>query len=462
MDPLNGGGRLCRLPPVLSVRASGLRPVSGIRRCCRLAAATGALLLAGSVGVASAGSYRAHDGASLQAAVADADAGSGTSTIELAAGTFLPTSTLSITRDVTIVGPSSTPGAKLAGSAVEPFPSDLFKVEAHAKLTLRNVQLTASGGAGSAAAIDDFGALDVESSTVAGNNGPGVLVQPGATATVRNSTLSDGLSAGLVDEGSASLFNSTVAFNKGGGIENTGAVSLTNTIVAQNGSSDCTKPATASDHSLDSDGSCHVGALSRTDPRLERLAGNGGPTATRALGAGSPAIGAGDDSNCPSEDQRHFARAPGRCDLGAYQTGALAAGGSPTGPPGAGSGPSEGAGTALVGVSGHGALRGARRSRIAFSVRAEVGHTGAGFLYRDGPRRVALHTIRLRSIVIDGRRGVATLRGTAIETGRRRGVGLTLVLTSHSGHRSLRIRLSSGYYVSGPLLSGSITFIRRA
>ncbi len=150
---------------------------------------------------ASAATYRARNGAQLQAAVANADAGSGASTIELSGGAFLPSTTLTISRDVTMVGPSSAPASKLAGSAVEPFPSDLLRVEAHAKLTLWNVELTAGGGAGSAAAIDDYGAVDLESSTVAGNDGPGILVQPGATATVRNSTLSGGLDFGVVDDG---------------------------------------------------------------------------------------------------------------------------------------------------------------------------------------------------------------------------------------------------------------------
>jgi len=35
---------------------------------------------------------------------------------------------------------------------------------------------------------------------------------------------------------------------------------------------------------------------------------------------------------------------------------------------------------------------------------------------------------------------------------------VTLVLVSHGGLRGLRIRLSSGYYESGALLGGAITF----
>jgi hypothetical protein len=408
-----------------------------------------------------AATYHARDGASLQAAVAGADAGSGPSTIELAAGALLPTSTLTITREVTIVGPSSAPGAKLAGSAVEPFPSDLILVRAHAKLTLMNLELTAAGGEGSAA-VDDFGEVDLEGSTVAGNNGPGLLVEPGAAATVRNSTLSDGLDAGLVDLGTASLVNATVADNKNGGIEDSGGtLSLVNSIVARNGSADCTRPAHSSDDSLDSDGSCGVGALSRTDPKLGGLTGNGGPTETQALGEGSTAIGAGDDSRCPAEDQRHFARPPGRCDIGAYQTGAvqsaLPSAPSTTRP---GSAPSSGALTALVGVTGHGTLRGAHRSRIAFSVRAEVGKAKAEFVYTDGARHVVLHALTVKSLAIDGRRGTATLRGNGVEVSSKRRVSITLVLVSNSRQPSLRIRFSSGYYDSGRLLSGAIAFIR--
>jgi len=397
--------------------------------------------------------------------VASADANTSSSTIDLSAGTFVPRSTLTIRGDVTILGPSSAPGAKLAGSAIEPFPSDLLLVEAHAKLTLSNVALTAGGGGGIAAAIDDFGALDLESSTVAGNSGPGVLVEPGASATVRNSTLSDGLDDGLIDDGKTNLVNSTVAYNEDGGIESKGTLNLTNTIIAENVGSDCEGKANTSDHSLDSDGSCGVGALSRVNPLLATgLNNNDGPTPTHALEAGSPAIGAGDVSKCPAEDQRHFARAGGRCDIGAYQAGATE-GGGPGAPSsgGTGSAPSSGGSAlALVGVSGHGTLRGARRSRITFTVRAQVKQSSATFLYTDRARHVELRTLIVKSLAIDGQRGTATLRGSGVETPSGRRVGVTVVLVNHSGHRSLRIRLSSRYYESGGLLTGSITFTRSA
>jgi hypothetical protein len=416
--------------------------------------------MAATPGVVSAATLHAHDGASLQSAVTSADEASGSSTIDVTAGAFLPTSTLTITRDVTIVGPASAPGAKLAGSAVEPFPGDLIFVEAHAKLTLLNVSLTASGGAGTAA-IDDAGSVDLESSTVAGNNGPGLLVHSGASATVRNSTLSDGLDSGLVDQGTASLLNSTVAGNATGGIDDSsGTLHLTNTLVAENSSSDCTKHATSSDHSLDSDGSCGIGALSRVNPLLGRLMGNGGPTSTEALGAGSPAIGSGDLAQCPAEDQRHFARSAGHCDIGAFQAGATL--GGPGASPGAGSGssPSPGVGSAFVGVSAHGTLRGARRSRIPFTLRAQIGHSRNRLQYTDSVRRVGLRALRMKSLAFNQRLGVATLRGTVEVMSSRRRMAVTIVFTDHLARRTMRIRLSNGYYVSEPLSSGSITFIR--
>jgi hypothetical protein len=319
---------------------------------------------------ARAATFHAHDGSSLEAAVRGADSTPGSNTIELNAGTYVPASTLTLSGDIAIAGPSAAPGARLDGGAVQPFPSDLLVVEAHAQVTLRNLALTTAAGPGSGAAIEDFGVFDMESSTLAGNNGPGLLVQPGGDATLRNSTLSDGLDVGIVDSGSASLLSSTVAGNAGGGIDDSGgSLSLTNTIVAGNGAADCSRPANRSDRSLDGDGSCGVGALSRADPLLGRLALNGGPTPTRALDSASPAIGAGDASRCPSQDQRGLTRAGGRCDIGAYQAGAApaAAGGAPSAAPQGSVGDRKkpgGGGACATGHRKHGGRRHARHRRV--------------------------------------------------------------------------------------------------
>jgi hypothetical protein len=423
------------------------------------------LVTAARAGSARAASFEADDGAALEAAVAHADASSAPSTIVLSGGVFLPSQTLRIDGDVTIAGPSSGRGARLDGGAVEPYPSDLLLVEPHARLTLSNVQLTTGGGGAFAAAIDDLGVVDVESSTIEGNDGPGLEVESGGLATVRNSTLSDGSDFGLIDDGTARLFNSTIAFNTNGGIDNSdGVLNLTNTIVADNSPSNCTRHATTSDHSLDSDGSCGVGPLSNVNPLLDvALRNNGGSTPTHALEAGSPAIGAGDESQCPPDDQRHFVRPSGSCDIGAYQVDAVQSdaqqGPASSGPSGPGlAGGSNGLGAISLVVSGHGRLRGARGSRIAFTLRAQTGRKSATFRYVDSAHHVVLCALTVTSLSIDRSRGVATLSGSGVEKANRRQVRIQLVLESRVGHPALSIRLSNGYHESGRLLSGSVTF----
>jgi hypothetical protein len=441
---------------------------ASVRRCRYGWLVALAMFSAGAcAGTAQAASYEADDGVALEAAVAHADASSAPSTIVLTGGVFLPSLTLRIGGDVTIVGPSSGRGARIDGGAVEPFPSDLLLVEAHAKLTLWNVQLTTGGGGAFASALDDSGAVDVESSTIEGNDGPGLEVEPGGLATVRNSTLSDGSDFGLIDDGTASLFNSTIAFNTNGGIDNSdGVLNLTNTIVADNSPFNCTRHATTSDRSLDSDGSCGVGSLSNVNPLLDvDLRNNGGPTPTHALEAGSPAIGAGDESKCPPDDQRHFIRPSGSCDIGAYQADAVQsdaqqgpAGSGPAGPGSAGG--SSGSGAVSLVVSGHGRLRGARGSRITFTLRAQVGRKSATFRYVDSAHHVVLGALTVTSLSIDRSRGVATLVGSGVEKANRRRVRIRVVLESRAGHPTLSIRLSNGYHESGRLLSGSVTFTK--
>jgi HYR domain len=299
--------------------------VTRLRACVAALAVVGVSLFA-LTGSASAETYTASNTTQLEEAVAKANATTGANTIVLSGGGYLPLTTLRFTNTTglqTIEGPSARPTAKLEGTAVEPFPSELFSIGAGVSVAFKKVLVSHSGGPG-APAIEDIGNFTVEDSTIAGNKGIGVIVTPGATLSATNSTISDGSAGGVVDGGTASFLNDTVAFNKGVGIENKGVVNLANTIVAENGGGNCAGKASSSDHSLDSDGSCGVGALSATNPLLGpvELDGDGGPTPIHSLKPGSPAIEAGDEAVCPSTDQRGFPRpgVPGTpCDIGAEE-----------------------------------------------------------------------------------------------------------------------------------------------
>ena len=123
--------------------------------------------------------------------------------------------------------------------------------------------------------------------------------------------------------GGAVLNNVTVANNdaNAGGSGLWGDATLSNTLLF--GDSTCLGVFTSSGHNLDSGMSCGltgVGDLSNTDPLLGPLQNNGGFTETMALRPGSPAIDAGDNSNCPATDQRGVPRPQGAaCDIGAYE-----------------------------------------------------------------------------------------------------------------------------------------------
>jgi uncharacterized protein YcfL len=108
----------------------------------------------------------------------------------------------------------------------------------------------------------------------------------------------------------------------GGGIADAGGIIIRNSIVWGNtgGSIDIVGPGTpAVSYSIVQGGYMGTGNLDE-DPLLGPLQDNGGFTQTMALGAGSPAIDAADDTNCPATDQRGVTRPQGAgCDIGAYE-----------------------------------------------------------------------------------------------------------------------------------------------
>ncbi|MEP0806050.1 MAG: hypothetical protein HRF47_11200, partial [Chloroflexota bacterium] len=102
-----------------------------------------------------------------------------------------------------------------------------------------------------------------------------------------------------------------------------------NSIFWGNNSTEITSDGTGSITVNDSivQGGCPSGAacsnVLNANPLLGALAGNGGFTQTMALGFGSPAIDAGNNSTCASTDQRGAARPQwSGCDMGAFEIGA--------------------------------------------------------------------------------------------------------------------------------------------
>jgi hypothetical protein len=216
--------------------------------------------------------------------------------------------------------------------------------------------------------------LNISQSTFSNNTatkygGGGVENQPGGADTltadtfVGNTALEGG---GIANGGTMTVTNSTLANNTarrngGGGIQNYGTIAIQQTTLSGNsgagGGADIhtyipsratvttrvtqsivangvsgancsgSGPITDGGYNLDAGASCGFSAanhsLSNTQPQLEALASNGGPTQTMALPATSPAVDAIPSSvrGCTgSTDQRGVARPQGAgCDIGAYE-----------------------------------------------------------------------------------------------------------------------------------------------
>jgi hypothetical protein len=200
------------------------------------------------------------------------------------------------------------------------------------------------------------GTLNLTDSTVSGNsaaNQAGVL-QLGGTANITNTTISGNkaaqfsggvCSAALDANTTMNILNSTTANNKsarlGGGIMTQlgAAVFVKNTIVAGNSIENCNAAQFAGvissqGNNISSDDSCpftRPGDKQNTNPLLGPLQDNGGPTETRALLPGSPAVDAASNTACPERDQRGVLRKDGDkdgtviCNIGAFERNDLTA-----------------------------------------------------------------------------------------------------------------------------------------
>jgi hypothetical protein len=153
----------------------------------------GLLVLAAGFGMlnapgASAETYSVKNTAELTAAVAKANANTGTNKIVLEGGSYTPLKSLVLTNTsgaLTIEGPSGSSATKgkaasIAGTSVEPTFAQLFVIEGGVSVTLRNLEIGGAGGLGTAAIeVLPKGNLTIESSSLEGNTGSGVLVDLG-------------------------------------------------------------------------------------------------------------------------------------------------------------------------------------------------------------------------------------------------------------------------------------------
>ena len=143
--------------------------------------------------------------------------------------------------------------------------------------------------------------------TITGNTGKGAISSSVGLTTISFSTVTNG---------------DTNIFNRDGG-----DFAVNNSIVTGSPGSNCNGPFSGGHNLFDDDGSeCGAAAsdLKNADPKLGPLQDNGGPTQTRALLTGSPAIDGGEDEACAvsakNVDQRGVSRPQGPlCDIGAFE-----------------------------------------------------------------------------------------------------------------------------------------------
>jgi hypothetical protein len=217
-----------------------------------------------------------------------------------------------------------------SGNASNSFGGGIFN---NATLTLANDTISGNSAAFGGGGVASAGPLTLTNCTIfansSGTGGGGIANNSTLTisgSTISGNTANGGAGGGITNNSTTTLRNSTIAVNwasgGGGGIHNfNGTVTVTNTIIALNtspGGPDFNGALTSQGFNLvgDSLGATISPVLSTDqigtagsplDPLLGPLQDNGGPTFTRALLPGSPAIDKGDSGGLTT-DQRGFSR----------------------------------------------------------------------------------------------------------------------------------------------------------
>jgi CSLREA domain-containing protein len=220
---------------------------------------------------------------------------------------------------VTITGGRAPTGAgALIGDA-----GDLFLYNSQVR---GNVATSRGGGVETAGALSLFQSLIAENSAPAG---AGIAIDaPNGTIVAFASTVSDNTGPAVSTAGTFQFRNSTISGGLVGEAGASGGSSFTtNTILTGPGPA-CggnlaALPRFSWTGNLASDTSCALTpaeGVQGVDPQIGALRNNRGPTDTRALQQGSPAINTGDPNNCAGVDQRNAASV-GTCDKGAFEFG---------------------------------------------------------------------------------------------------------------------------------------------
>jgi HYR domain/Right handed beta helix region len=239
---------------------------------------------------------------------------------------YMPATTLTVTKNLTIRGPATSPGAAISGQSLttgDPAGAlNLVRVNAGVTLTLENAYLTTTPDA-TGAVVDAVGAVVLTRSTIATGLGVGVAVRASGSLTAVNSTIADNGTSGIsvTSTGVVSLTHSTVSNNGTGAILAPVASSLTlvNSVVHSPNGVDCLAAADTVTNSQGSDSPATCGAGIATGlTGLRPLTEIGGPTPSVGLTATSSALDAGATS-CAAVDQRGRTRSAAPCDIGAVE-----------------------------------------------------------------------------------------------------------------------------------------------